>query len=56
MSQCVSASIGPAGTVHLHRSLHDPSYSARELTLNGVQMRLNLPAVETGAVVGDFET
>jgi hypothetical protein len=42
--------------MYLHRSLNNPFNHTCELALNRIQMRLDLPAMEVGTVVGDFET
>ena len=55
LGQGVSASIRPSGAMHQNWSLNDPFNHSRELALNRVQMRLNLPAMEVGTVVGDFK-
>ena len=55
LGQGVSAGICPARAMHQNWSLNDPFNYSRELALNRVQMRLNLPAVEVGAVIGDFK-
>jgi hypothetical protein len=52
LSVGMNTRVGPAGTSHIHIVVEKSLKGLLELPLNRAQMRLNLPAVEVGPVIG----
>lgn len=53
LSECMDAGVCASGAMHPDHFLRYPEESSLELVLNGIFLRLTLPAGEQGAVVGD---
>jgi len=53
LRECVNACVRSPGPVNAHRPSGDPFKSAFEMILNGIGVRLTLPAGEWRAVVRD---
>src|ERR1051326_4578001 len=55
LSMCMNTRVGPARTIDVHFMIEQLLKNFLEFALNGSDIRLNLPSVKVGTIIGESQ-